>query len=76
MTTLTPRQRQILALMVDGYSGKQIARQLAINPHTVKRHLQGAYARLEIGDCGNRGYRAVALMAQTMSAPTAHAEAD
>ena len=37
---LTPRQQEVCALMVKGRAVKQIARDLAISPATVKAHLQ------------------------------------
>src|SRR5262245_56124997 len=37
---LTPRQQEVCALMVKGRAVKQIARDLAISPATVKVHLQ------------------------------------
>lgn len=35
---LTPRQREILALLADGLSAKQVAEELAISPRTVEFH--------------------------------------
>ena len=37
--TLTPREREIAALIADGLSNKQIARRLSIEPATVKNHV-------------------------------------
>ena len=35
---LTPRQREILQLLAEGHSAKQIAEALAISPRTVEYH--------------------------------------
>jgi DNA-binding NarL/FixJ family response regulator len=44
---LTSRQREILALMAEGFSTEEIAQRLAINRKTVRSHLTGLYRRLE-----------------------------
>lgn len=36
---LTPRQQEILRLITSGLSNKEIARELAISPHTVRLHV-------------------------------------
>ena len=38
METLTPREREILDIVVDGKTTKQIADQLCISPKTVEVH--------------------------------------
>jgi DNA-binding CsgD family transcriptional regulator len=48
ITPLTTRQRQLLALVADGYSNVQVARTLGISGHTVRTHLQQIYARLGV----------------------------
>lgn len=44
---LTSRQREILALMAEGFSTEEIAQRLAISRKTVRSHLTGLYQRLE-----------------------------
>ena len=46
-TAVTTRQRDVLRLIADGHSNKEIARQLALSPATVKTHV--AQAVLAIG---------------------------
>jgi DNA-binding NarL/FixJ family response regulator len=46
--TLTPRQREVAALVAKGYSNKRIARTVGISPRTVECHIQTAAARLTI----------------------------
>jgi DNA-binding CsgD family transcriptional regulator len=45
---LTTRQRQLLALVSDGFSNLQVARTLGISVHTVRTHLQQIYTRLGV----------------------------
>jgi DNA-binding CsgD family transcriptional regulator len=42
VATVTARERDVLHLMADGHSGKQIARALGIAPCTVERHIENA----------------------------------
>ncbi|GAA2724941.1 helix-turn-helix transcriptional regulator [Cellulomonas aerilata] len=44
-TVLTTRQRQVAALVARGLTNDQVARQLGISPRTVRKHLEGAWAR-------------------------------
>lgn len=39
-THLTPRQRDVLALLHEGLTNKVIARKLALSDNTVRRHMQ------------------------------------
>lgn len=48
---LTPRERQVLQLLVEGLSNKQIARELHISQHGVKRIVSNVLAKL---NCANR----------------------
>lgn len=52
---LTPRERQVLALIVRGYSNAGIAAALVIEPKTVKNHINRIYSKLEI----NNRYEAI-----------------
>ena len=47
---LTPREVQILQLAARAYSAAEIAEELALSRATVKRHFEGAYARLGVSD--------------------------
>jgi DNA-binding CsgD family transcriptional regulator len=46
--TLTTRQREILDLIVQGRSNKEIARTLGISPFTVKEHVRGVFRKLGV----------------------------
>lgn len=47
---LSPRERQVLALMAEGHSNKAIATALAISPETVKDHCSRIYAKFGTSD--------------------------
>lgn len=44
--TLTPRERDVLAMMAEGLGNKSIARRLGISDHTVKTHVGALFAKL------------------------------
>jgi len=45
---LSPRQRQILALVAQGRGNEEIAAELQLSPNTVKFHVRALYARLGV----------------------------
>jgi NarL family two-component system response regulator LiaR len=45
---LTPREREILQLVAEGYSNAQLARMLWVSHETVKFHLSNIYDKLEV----------------------------
>jgi DNA-binding NarL/FixJ family response regulator len=45
---LTDREREILQLLVDAHSQKQIATALFLSPHTVDTHIRNLYAKLHV----------------------------
>ena len=47
---VTPRDQQVLNLLVQGCSNKEIAGQLNISPRTVKQHLRTLFLRAGIRD--------------------------
>ena len=48
--TLTPRQRQVLSLMADGKTTREIAYELGLSPFTVKNYIERIYERLGVLD--------------------------
>ena len=47
---LTPREEEVLKLIAEGYSTRQIARELVISPKTVYRHRENLLAKLDLRD--------------------------
>lgn len=47
---ITPRDQQVLKLLVQGCSNKETAQQLNISPRTVKQHLRTLFLRAGIRD--------------------------
>jgi two-component system, NarL family, nitrate/nitrite response regulator NarL len=45
---LTPRELEVLALLVDGSNGEDIARRLVISPNTVRTHVQSILTKLQV----------------------------
>ena len=45
---LTPRERELVGYLEDGYRVSTIARRLYISPHTVRRHLKSIFLKLEV----------------------------
>lgn len=50
LTALTERERQIMRLVSEGLSNKQIGRRLSIADGTIKQHLHHIYQKLEISN--------------------------
>ena len=46
--SLTTREHDVLALVADGLSNREIARDLAISEHTVKFHLASVFGKLGV----------------------------
>lgn len=47
-TVLSPRELEVLSLVSQGFENKQIATSLGISEATVKTHLKGVFARLDV----------------------------
>lgn len=45
---LTDREQQVLRLLADGASNKEIARQLTLSVHTVERHIANIYSKIGV----------------------------
>jgi len=50
LTVLTDRERQIMRLVSEGLSNKEIGRRLNISDGTIKQHLHHIYQKLEISN--------------------------
>jgi DNA-binding NarL/FixJ family response regulator len=58
---ITRRDEQVLHLLVEGCSNKEIAEQLSISPRTVKQHLRTLFLRAGIKDGRKRVKLATAV---------------
>jgi DNA-binding NarL/FixJ family response regulator len=58
---ITPRDAQVLKLLVQGCSNKEIADQLQISPRTVKQHLRTLFLRAGIREGRKRVKLATAM---------------
>ena len=47
---LSPREREVLRLIAQGHSNRQIAKELAIGEQTVKTHVRGILTKLSLQD--------------------------
>ena len=63
MAELTPREREILALMAEGRSNQGICRTLWLSPKTVETHIRGAFGKLGIKEAPEDNRRVLAVLA-------------
>ncbi len=47
---ISEREGEIIALLVEGLSNQQIAKQLYISPNTVKTHIKNIYAKVDVNN--------------------------
>lgn len=45
---LTMREQQVLSLLAEGLSQKEIARQLYLSPNTISTHIQNLYGKMGV----------------------------
>jgi len=58
---LTEREKNILYLLVEGFTNKEIAEKLFISVHTVKAHLEAIYEKLGVNNRVQTVIKAVKL---------------
>jgi DNA-binding NarL/FixJ family response regulator len=63
LAELTPREREILALIAEGRSNQGICRTLWLSPKTVETHIRGAFAKLGIQQAPEDNRRVLAVLA-------------
>jgi DNA-binding NarL/FixJ family response regulator len=63
LATLTARQREILALVAEGYSNAGIARKLVVTDRTVETHVRQVLAKLDIAEVPGVNRRVLAVLA-------------
>jgi DNA-binding NarL/FixJ family response regulator len=60
---LTPRERQVLALMAEGRSNHSIASELVVTERAVEKHVSSIFAKLDIPATGDDHRRVLAVLA-------------
>jgi DNA-binding NarL/FixJ family response regulator len=63
LEALTPREREILALIAEGRSNRGICQTLWLSPKTVETHIRGAFAKLGIREAPEDNRRVLAVLA-------------
>jgi LuxR family maltose regulon positive regulatory protein len=58
---LTPREHEILALLVDGLTNKEIAQRLIVSPRTAETHVERILGKLEVGSRSRAIAKAIRL---------------
>jgi DNA-binding NarL/FixJ family response regulator len=66
---ITPRDQQVLRLLVQGCSNKEIASHLSISPRTVKQHLRTLFLRAGIKEGRKRVKLATAMFIKEQTSP-------
>jgi DNA-binding NarL/FixJ family response regulator len=62
LATLTPREREVLALMAEGHSNGAIAEQLVLTRHAVEKYVGVVFRKLELEDESEISRRVVAVL--------------
>ncbi len=62
LDALTPREREVLALMAEGYSNAGIARRLFVSEGTVEKHVHSILPKLEIPETEDDHRRVLAVI--------------
>ncbi|MFE2167309.1 response regulator [Streptomyces sp. NPDC059447] len=69
LSRLTPREREVLALMAEGLNNQLIARRLTVTEASVVKHSSNIFMKLDLGPTdGNR--RVLAVLAHLRGAPS------
>jgi len=63
LSTLTPREREVLELIAEGRSNKGIADRLAVSTGVVQKHVGSLFAKLGIPDSDDDHRRILAVLA-------------
>jgi len=66
---LTPREREVLALMAEGRSNKGISDRLFLSPKTVEAHVKHIFMKLGIDESPDDHRRVLAVVAHLRAAP-------
>jgi DNA-binding NarL/FixJ family response regulator len=62
LAELTPREREVLALMAEGRSNAAIAGELVVTERAVEKHVTGIFSKLELNSSGEDHRRVLAVL--------------
>jgi DNA-binding NarL/FixJ family response regulator len=62
LAELTPREREVLALMAEGLSNQAIAEKLVITPRSAEKHVSSIFSKLSLPVTGNEHRRVLAVL--------------
>jgi DNA-binding NarL/FixJ family response regulator len=62
LDVLTPREREVLALMAEGFSNGGIARRLFVSEGTVEKHVHSLLPKLQLPETGDDHRRVLAVL--------------
>jgi DNA-binding NarL/FixJ family response regulator len=63
LAELTPREREVLALMAEGYSNAAIAGRLVVTERAVEKHVSNIFMKLGFASEPDRHRRVLAVLA-------------
>jgi DNA-binding NarL/FixJ family response regulator len=59
---LTPREREVLALMAEGHSNNALAQHLSITERAVEKHVSAIFTKLDLAPSGAHHRRVLAVV--------------
>ena len=62
LAALTPREREVLAVMAEGRSSGAICEQLVLSPETVETHVRSIFGKLGLADSPSDHRRVLAVL--------------
>jgi DNA-binding NarL/FixJ family response regulator len=63
LAEVTPREREVLALMAEGRSNKAIAEQLVVTERAVEKHVTSIFSKLNLPTSADDHRRVLAVLA-------------
>jgi DNA-binding NarL/FixJ family response regulator len=70
LAELTAREREVLALMAEGYSNSAIAAKLVVTERAVEKHVTNIFSKLGFGTAPDQHRRVLAVLAFIRSEPS------